>query len=185
MHVKITTSPTIRIACSSQFINMRKLDHHAILQWIKRQPAMNLLLSGCHPNTVWTICGCMWSGGIVNRVIFCTDRLRHGTITTPVSSVIHWRWVTCHFLQFLSVSVKYLLENERYRFQVFSLSSSDYQAGSNEIDVLVPAYRRARIIAIGVAIAFILMLAFASVYIYWKKRCFEPYPDADEKPARL
>lgn len=83
--------------------------------------------------------------------------------------------------------MKYLLENELYRFQVFSLSNTDYQAGSNEFDIIVPPYRRARFIAIGATIIMVLMLIFASVYIYMKKRCFEPYPDPDpdEKPTRI
>lgn len=89
------------------------------------------------------------------------------------------------FNQFQPIfAVKYLIENELYRFQVFSLSNSDYQAGSNEFEMIVPPYRRARAIAIGATIIIILMLAAASVYIYVKKRCFEPYPDPDEKPPR-
>lgn len=67
---------------------------------------------------------------------------------------------------------------------MFSLSNSDYQAGSNEFDIVVPPYRRGRAIAIGAIIIMILMLTFASIYIYVKKRCFEPYPDPDEKPPR-
>lgn len=51
-----------------------------------------------------------------------------------------------------------------------------------EFDFIVPPYRRARMIAIGSIIIMILMLTFASMYIYVKKRCFEPYPDPDEKP---
>lgn len=78
--------------------------------------------------------------------------------------------------------MKHLLENELYRFQVFSVGNQDYQAGSNEFDYIVPPYRRARAIAIASIIIMILMLTFASMYIYVKKRCFEPYPDPDEKP---
>lgn len=76
------------------------------------------------------------------------------------------------------------MENELYSFQVFALSTNDYQAGSNEFDIVIPPYRRVRLIAVGVTILIICMLVFASVYIYAKKRCFEPYTDSDEKLQR-
>lgn len=80
--------------------------------------------------------------------------------------------------------MKYLIENEVYSFQVFSLSTTDYQAGSNEFDIRIPPYRKIRVIAIGITLIILSMLIFAAVYIYLKKRCFEPYADNDEKLQR-
>ncbi|XP_031624013.1 protein borderless isoform X4 [Contarinia nasturtii] len=78
--------------------------------------------------------------------------------------------------------VRYLMENELYSFQVFSLSTTDYQAGSNEFDIRIPPYRiRMRVIAICITLIILFMLVFAAIFIYAKKRCFEPYPDNDEK----
>lgn len=77
------------------------------------------------------------------------------------------------------------MEHELYSFQVFSLSTTDYQAGSNEFDIRIPSYRiRMRLIAIGITLIILSMLVFAAIYIYAKKRCFEPYPDNDEKLQR-
>lgn len=78
------------------------------------------------------------------------------------------------------------MEKELYSFQVFSLSTTDYQAGSNEYDIRIPPYRiKMRLIAIFVTFIILSMLVFAAVFIYVKKRCFEPYPpDADEKLQR-
>lgn len=88
------------------------------------------------------------------------------------------------FLLF-AIPVRYLMENEVYSFQVFSLSTNDYQSGSNEYDIRIPPYRiRMRLIAICITLIILFMLVFASIYIYVKKRCFEPYPDADEKLQR-
>ena len=77
------------------------------------------------------------------------------------------------------------MENELYSFQVFSLSTTDYQAGSNEYDIRVPAYRiKMRLVAIIITLIILSMLVFAAIYIFLKKRCFEPYPDNDEKLQR-
>lgn len=77
------------------------------------------------------------------------------------------------------------MENEVYSFQVFSLSTTDYQAGSNEYDIRIPRYRiKMRIIAIAITFIILAMLVFAATFIYVKKRCFEPYPDTDEKLQR-
>lgn len=74
------------------------------------------------------------------------------------------------------------MENELYTFQVFSLSTTDYQAGSNEYDIRVPAYRiKMRLVAIIITLIILSMLVFAAIYIYLKKRCADPYPDNDEK----
>lgn len=79
------------------------------------------------------------------------------------------------------LSVKYLAENELYSFQVFAISTTDYQAGSNEFEILVPPYRRIRAVALGSIICIVFTITTAAIYIYAKKRCFEPYKDTDEK----
>lgn len=74
------------------------------------------------------------------------------------------------------------MEDQIYTFQVYSLSTSDYQAGSNEFELQVPPYRRMRAIAIGATTGLLVLLAASAVFIYTKKRCFNPYePEANEK----
>lgn len=72
-------------------------------------------------------------------------------------------------------AVHSLIEDQLYTFQVFSLSTSDYQVGSNEVELLVPPYRRMQAIAIGATAALLVLLAASAVYVYTKKRCFNPY----------
>lgn len=77
------------------------------------------------------------------------------------------------------------MEYELYSFQVFAISTTDYQSGSNEYDIRVPPYRiKMRLVAIVITLIILSMLVFAAIYIYLKKRCFEPYPDNDEKLQR-
>lgn len=76
--------------------------------------------------------------------------------------------------------VKHLTEDEVYNFQVFSLSNTDYQAGSNEFEILVPPYRRMKAIAIGATTGLVVLLAGSAVYIYTKKKCFNPYKDTSD-----
>lgn len=77
-----------------------------------------------------------------------------------------------------------MAEDETYNFQVFALSVTDYSAGSIEFEIIVPPYRRVRAIAIGATIGLIVLLTAASIFIYAKKRCFQPYKDSDEKIPR-
>lgn len=72
-----------------------------------------------------------------------------------------------------------LLEDQLYTFQVFSLSNTDYQVGSNEFELLVPPYRRMRAIAIGATVTLLVLLGASAVYIYTKKRCFRPYGSSE------
>lgn len=74
-----------------------------------------------------------------------------------------------------SLPVNSLIEDQVYTFQVFSLSNTDYQAGSNEFELQVPPYRRMRAIAIGATTGLLILLAASAVFIYTKKRCFNPY----------
>lgn len=100
-------------------------------------------------------------------------------------TIIDFLVVVFFFLLSFHLAVRYLMENEVYSFQVFSLSTTDYQAGSNEFDIRIPPYRiKMRVIAICITFLILFMLVFAAVYIYVKKRCFEPYPDTDEKLQR-
>lgn len=86
---------------------------------------------------------------------------------------------------FFLPAVRYLYENEVYSFQVFSLSTTDYQAGSNEYDIRVPPYIRTRWIAIGCTLLIILTFIFAALFIYYRKRLIKPlYPDVDSKLQR-
>lgn len=80
--------------------------------------------------------------------------------------------------------VRYLYEDEVYSFQVFSLSTTDYQAGSNEFDLRVPPYRRTRWIAIGCTLLIILTFIFAALFIHFRKRIIKPFENADTKLQR-
>lgn len=77
-----------------------------------------------------------------------------------------------------------MAEDETYSFQVYALSVADYLSGSNEYEIIVPPYRRVRAIVIGTTLSLVLVLTAASIYIYKKKSCFQPYKDSDEKIAR-
>lgn len=79
---------------------------------------------------------------------------------------------------FIYFTVRYLRENELYSFQVFSISTTDYQVGSNEYDLRTPHYRlKMRIVAISVTLIILFMLVIAAIYVYSKRR----YADTDEK----
>lgn len=78
-------------------------------------------------------------------------------------------------------AVNSLIEDQVYTFQVFSLSNTDYQAGSNEFELHVPPYRRMRAIAIGATTGLLVLLTASAVFIYTKKRCFNPYVESNEK----
>lgn len=77
--------------------------------------------------------------------------------------------------------MRYLRENELYSFQVFAISTNDYQVGSNEYDLRVPFYRlKMRIAAISITMIILLMLVASAIYIYTKKQ----YTENDEKLQR-
>ncbi|KAG4079404.1 hypothetical protein HA402_008096 [Bradysia odoriphaga] len=101
--------------------------------------------------------------------------------------LIRWYREPGHFLHGTAetrehyYTVKHLNEDHVYTFQVFSLSHTDYQAGSNEFEILVPPYRRVRAIAIGTTCGLLLILTASAVFLYVKKRCFNPYKDTNEK----
>lgn len=76
------------------------------------------------------------------------------------------------------MTVRYLRENELYSFQVFAISTTDYQVGSDEYDLRTPFYRlKMRIVAISVTLIILFMLVIAAIYVYSKRR----YDDPDEK----
>lgn len=76
------------------------------------------------------------------------------------------------------IAVRYLRENELYSFQVFAISTTDYQVGSDEYDLRTPFYRlKMRIVAISVTLIILFMLVIAAIYVYSKRR----YDDPDEK----
>lgn len=105
-------------------------------------------------------------GSIITQVIWIGFSYRNGM---PVTFSIFFP------------PVKHLNEDHVYTFQVFSLSNTDYQAGSNEFEILVPPYRRIRAIAIGTTCGLLLILTASAVFLYVKKRCFNPYKDTNEK----
>ncbi|XP_063709188.1 protein borderless [Culicoides brevitarsis] len=65
-----------------------------------------------------------------------------------------------------------LREDEVYRFQVFSLSTTDYLAGSNEVTILVPPYNRVRATTIGSAVGVVVILASIVAVILYMRRSF-------------
>lgn len=68
-----------------------------------------------------------------------------------------------------------------YSFQVFSISTNDYQAASNEYDLRVPFYRlKMRIAAISVTLIILLLLVMAAIYVYSKRQNI----DTDDKLQR-
>uniref|UniRef100_A0A336N3I8 CSON010025 protein n=1 Tax=Culicoides sonorensis TaxID=179676 RepID=A0A336N3I8_CULSO len=70
-------------------------------------------------------------------------------------------------------TVEHLREDEVYRFQVFSLSTTDYLAGSNEVTILVPPYNRIRATTIGSAIGVFIILSAIAAGILYMRRSFQ------------
>ena len=111
------------------------------------------------------------------------ELLKHEVIITQVQHIYYSLILKIKIkINHLFLLVKYLSEDEIYTFQVFALANNDYQAGSNEFEILVPPIRRMRAIAIGATTGLLFLLAAAAVYIYLKKRCFNIYKESgDEK----
>lgn len=68
----------------------------------------------------------------------------------------------------LTYTVRNLREDVIYSFQAFSLSTSDYRSGSNEITVLVPPYNRVRVSVIGAAVG-VFCIIFAGVALWYAR----------------
>lgn len=77
--------------------------------------------------------------------------------------------------------VSQLDEDELYIFQVFSLSTADYEAGSNEYEIYVPPYRRMRAIAIGTASGLMFLLVALLVFVYMRRKWFRSIHGSTEK----
>ncbi|XP_055713087.1 protein borderless [Phlebotomus papatasi] len=77
--------------------------------------------------------------------------------------------------------VSQLDEDELYIFQVFSLSTTDYEAGSNEYEIYVPPYRRMRAIAIGTASGLMFLLVALLVFVYMRRKWFRSIHGSTEK----
>lgn len=108
---------------------------------------------------------------------------KRGNFTTLVGIIINPCFCCCCLLYLIDFffAVDTLLEDKSYTFQVFAMSHQGYQAGSNEFDLYVPPLMRMRAIAIGATAGLLVLLAASAVFIYTKKKCFNPYDDSDEK----
>lgn len=101
--------------------------------------------------------------------------------------IVRWYQEPGHFLhgtaetRDLNYLVRYLKEDTVYSFQVFSLSTTDYQSGSNEVEILVPSQRKFRAIAIGSAVGIIFFITAVSVFIYVKKNCLKHLKSSSDK----
>lgn len=84
------------------------------------------------------------------------EHILYGTIETPD----------------YSYTVQHLREDVFYKFQVFSLSTTDYRSGSNEITILVPPYNRMRFTTIGsaVVVACLIFAIAAVIYVLRNRR---------------
>ena len=71
-------------------------------------------------------------------------------------------------------------DNEVYSFQVFSVSTSNYEAGSNEFEILTPRFGTIRIVTISVTSGLLILLAIVGVTLYMKRHLFTSYHN-DEK----
>jgi immunoglobulin superfamily member 9B len=80
---------------------------------------------------------------------------------------------------FFSLTVKQLEEDEIYTFQVYSLSANDYEAGSNEYELLIPPYRRIKAIVIGSVSGLIFILAAVFTLLYMKRRCLHNFKQVE------
>lgn len=68
----------------------------------------------------------------------------------------------------LTYTVRNLREDVEYTFQVFSLSTSDYRSGSNDIRILIPPYNRMRVSIIGAAVG-VFCAIFAVIAIFYAR----------------
>lgn len=69
--------------------------------------------------------------------------------------------------------IKNLKEGELYMFQVYSLSTNKYEAGSNDVTIRIPSYRLIRAIATGCTVVLIFLITAVIVYLYVKDHCFK------------
>lgn len=57
--------------------------------------------------------------------------------------------------------------DELYSFQVFSVSTNQYESGSNEFEILTPKYsRQIQAITIGATTALLILLAIVGITLY-------------------
>ena len=62
---------------------------------------------------------------------------------------------------------------------MYSLSTSDYEAGSNVYEFYVQPYRRMKAIAIGATTGLLFLIVAAVVFLYVKKKWFKGYKTND------
>lgn len=86
-----------------------------------------------------------------------------------VHNIIMVVFMSIHF----SSLVKHLEEATTYYFQVSALSTNDYQATSDRVTLVVPAYKRVRAISMGIMGAVALLGIAFGVFYYTRKRCFD------------
>jgi hypothetical protein len=70
-------------------------------------------------------------------------------------------------------------EGVLYSFQVSSVSVNNYEAYSNEIEVVTPQYRIVQIITIS-AVSLLVLLALAGVLFYIKRHLFTSYRNEEK-----
>lgn len=156
---------------------------------------MNLSSRGSHQSIV-KIYAFISFDGFESRATISKVPLKQATLTIKVAiflflltNIFPFYFLLFPFYKFLHIyhvllifvyfAVRFLKENELYSFQVFALSTNDYQVGSNEFDLRVPFYRiKMRLIAISVTVIILTMLVFAAIFIFVKKRCLDSDNDA-------
>lgn len=68
------------------------------------------------------------------------------------------------------ISVPYLDEDEIYNFQVFSISSNNYESGSEIFELYIPPIRKIAI-TIGTSLIFLTLVLAVFLIFYLKKKC--------------
>lgn len=63
---------------------------------------------------------------------------------------------------------------------MFSVSTNNYEAGSNEFELLTPRFGTIRIITISVTTGLLILLAIVGLTLYMKRHLFTNYHN-DEK----
>lgn len=64
----------------------------------------------------------------------------------------------------------YLEEDEIYYFQVFSISSNNYESGSDIFELYIPPIRKIAI-TIGTSLIFLTLVITVFLVFYFKNRC--------------
>lgn len=129
---------------------------------------------------VSTRSGTTMSGGSGDLSMNLLDLSTPQTYLILVSSTFIKLLPTCFICSSLLFAVRYLQEDNTYIFIVYSVSE-DYQAPSEKVILMVPAYKKIRAISITIMVTVALIGGAFAIFYYLRKRCFNTLEE--KKPS--